>query len=263
MTSLHVQFGDALPPTLATLEIGSGRVTTDSANGVVRLTIRAEDAQHYHDAQLWDYARLTHKEFPDRAPLQMTIRARFSHQADALRGTAGFGFWNQPVMPNQWLPRLPRYCWFFFGSPPTNMKFDLATPGSGWKAATLDMSRWLFLLLAPFTPIGFLLMRIPALYRALWPVAQRIIGVAEQTISVDLREWHSYRLTWRTDGCQFFVDDQLLLETATAPRGALGFVAWIDNQFAVVTPQGQLGMGLLAAPDEQWLEIASLDIRPL
>jgi hypothetical protein len=263
MKPLHVRFGAELPPSLATLEIGTGRITTNSVDQSVRLTITHGDQRTYHDAQIWDYARVARKDFPNRAPLRMTIRARFSHNADALRGTAGFGFWNQPVMPNQWLPRLPRYCWFFFGSPPTNMKFDLDTAGSGWKAATLDMSRWLFLLLAPFTPIGFLLMRVPSLYRALWPIAQRIIGVAEHLVTADMRDWHTYRLEWREDSCRFWVDDQLLLTTASSPRGALGFVAWIDNQFAVITPQGQLGMGLLDAAGDQWLEIESLDIVPL
>jgi hypothetical protein len=35
-------------------------------------------------------------------------------------------------------------------------------------------------------------------------------------------------------------------------------VAWIDNQYLIVTPQGRLGWGLLDAPGEQWLEIADL-----
>jgi hypothetical protein len=40
-------------------------------------------------------------------------------------------------------------------------------------------------------------------------------------------------------------------------------VAWVDNQYLVVTPQGRLGWGLLAAPGEQWLELAALTIaRP-
>ena len=259
MKPLQVRFGTELPPPLTTLEIGTGRVSMNPTEGTIRLSITANDAHHYHDAQVWDYAQ----GYQHRAPLQMTIRARFSHDADQLRGTAGFGFWNQPVMPGQWLPRLPRYCWFFFGSPPTNMKFDMHAPGNGWKAATLDMFRWQFLMLAPFTPIGFLLMRVPTLYRALCPIAQRIIGVAEQSVTVDMHDWHTYRLEWREDSTRFWVDNDLLMETSAAPRGSLGFVAWIDNQFAVITPQGQLGMGVLAAPDEQWLEIESLDITPL
>jgi hypothetical protein len=35
----------------------------------------------------------------------------------------------------------------------------------------------------------------------------------------------------------------------------MGFVAWIDNQYAIVTPTGRPGFGLLDVPAPQWLEI--------
>jgi hypothetical protein len=57
------------------------------------------------------------------------------------------------------------------------------------------------------------------------------------------------------------VDGQQVLDCATPPRGPLGLVIWLDNQFMVVTPQGRLRHGLLAKPGEQWLEIGSVVIE--
>ena len=74
---------------------------------------------------------------------------------------------------------------------------------------------------------------------------QRALGVSEALIPVDIREWHHYSLSWSELDTQFWVDDQLVLEAPYGPRGPLGFVAWIDNQYAVATPRGRFGWGLL------------------
>jgi hypothetical protein len=60
---------------------------------------------------------------------------------------------------------------------------------------------------------------------------------------------------------RWWVDGQPALEALTSPRGPLGFVAWIDNQYAVVTPQGKLRFGLIDAPFEQWIEIADVALE--
>lgn len=247
--------------TLSTLEIGAGRVEREG--GITYLVTTDATDREYSDAQLYDYAGLKRRDYPARPPLRMTVRAWASHTADELRGTAGFGFWNQPVMPGEPLPRLPRYAWFFFGSRPMNMSFVPGVPGHGWKAATADFTRLPFLLLAPAAPVGFLLMRIPALYRALWPIGQRAIGAAEAAIGVDLREPHAYRLDWLPQATRWYMDDALILESPYTPRGPLGFVAWLDNQYAIVTPKGSLGLGLVAAPGRQWLALEDLRIEPL
>jgi hypothetical protein len=41
----------------------------------------------------------------------------------------------------------------------------------------------------------------------------------------------------------------------------MGFVAWIDNQYAIVTPQGNFGWGLLEESAPQWIEIEELRIE--
>jgi hypothetical protein len=137
-------------------------------------------------------------------------------------------------------------------------------PGPGWKAATLDATRPQFLALAPTAPIGFLLMRIPALYRRLWPLGQRAVGVSEHLLDTALlSERHTYSLEWQGEGITFTVDGQTVHQTPSAPRGALGFIAWIDNQYAVVTPQGHFGWGLLPVEREQALVIHDIHIETL
>jgi hypothetical protein len=106
-------------------------------------------------------------------------------------------------------------------------------------------------------------MRNSALYRRLWPIGQWAIGAAEAPINVNLTQTHRYRLDWLTNSVHFFIDDQPILISPYSPRGQLGFVAWLDNQYAIVTPQGQFGMGLIAVKQRQWLTLESLTIEPL
>ncbi len=263
MYTVRENFRGELTPPLAPLERGAGHIERGENGAGIRFVVEGATARRYGDAQIYDYAGRSRRDLPCRPPLRMTVRAWASHSADQLRGTAGFGFWNQPVMPGQGIPRLPRAVWFFFASPPSNMAFAQGIPGQGWKAATIDASRLPFLLLAPGAPLGFLLMRVPALYRVLWPVGQWAIGAAEAMVDVDLREAHTYRLDWLADGAHFYVDERLVFDTPCTPRGPLGFVAWLDNQYAVVTPQGHLGMGLVPVPERQWLTLDSLVIEPL
>jgi hypothetical protein len=102
-------------------------------------------------------------------------------------------------------------------------------------------------------------MRNETIYRQLWPHIQQSLGVSEAVVPVDLCQWHHYVLDWRPDGADFWVDDQLLLHAPVAPRGPLGFVAWIDNQYAIATPRGRFGWGILDVPRPQWMEIAEMD----
>jgi hypothetical protein len=230
----------------------------------LRLRLPAPSTAAYADAQITDFAGLPRHTFPWRPPLRMTVRAAASGPAQSLIGTAGFGFWNDPFVPNRReLPRLPRAAWFFFGGPRSNMALAQGVPGNGWKAATFDAQRALFYGLLPLALPGMLLMRIPALYRALWPVGQRAIGVTEAALPGDLLATpHEYALTWRRDSVTFQVDGHLVLDSPTSPRGPLGFIAWMDNQYAVVTPQGQFGWGV-AAGSEQWLVLEYIRIEPL
>ncbi|MBZ0296045.1 MAG: hypothetical protein K8L99_26025 [Anaerolineae bacterium] len=237
-------------------EIGAAKVYKQPDQLV--LTTQPTGSDSYADAQISDYVEVNFRWQP---PLRLVVRAYAMPAADQLRGTAGFGFWNQPFMPGQVSLRLPQAVWFFFSSPPSNIHLAQDVPGPGWKAATIHAARWPFLALAPTAPIGLLLMRVPALYRWLWPVGQRAIGVSEHLLDgALLAEPHTYTLDWRTDGATFTVDDKVVLEAPIAPRGPLGFIAWVDTQYAVVTPQGQFGFGLLDVAHEQSLVLEHIEI---
>ena len=135
-------------------------------------------------------------------------------------------------------------------------------PGPGWKASTIDATRWQFLALLPTAPVGLLLMHIPALYRRLWPIGQQAIGVSERLLdSTLLLTAHTYTLEWHTYGVIFSIDGQTVHHAHTTLNGPLGFIAWIDNQYAIVTPQGRFGFGLVNVRNPQSLIIESVQIE--
>jgi hypothetical protein len=236
-------------------EMGRGAVHQDGDS--FRLTVPPVTKDGYHNAQISTYTQKM--DFVHEAPARLTIRA---YGEGEIRGTAGYGFWNHPYEPGSWRLRLPKACWFFYGSPPNNMALAKGVPGFGWKAATFDAANWRFLTLLPTAPVGFLLMRLSALYNALWPIGQRALGVSERLLEADLlKKPHDYGLEWRKDGVTFSIDGQTVHETELSPGGRLGFVAWMDNQYAVVTPQGRFGFGTVDVPEMQALHIDWLRIE--
>lgn len=237
-----------------TTEIGSGLVQQQAGHST--MTLPASGTDSYHDAQIATY---THsKDFHHKPPLRMSLRA---YAEGNLHGTAGFGFWNHPFVPGERGFRLPKAAWFFFASPPADMALAKGVPGHGWKAATFDATRLRFLALLPTAPLGFLLMRIPALYDRLWPIGQRAIGVSEYLLEPNLLYHpHDYQLDWLPDRVIFAVDGVTVHESPHSPKGPLGFIAWVDNQFAIVTPQGRFQFGLVDVPGPQSLIIEDLHI---
>jgi hypothetical protein len=215
----------------------------------------------YCNAQLDDYQGLPRRRFLNRPPLRLTVRARFSHAAGSLGGTAGFGFWNDPfLMTGLRLPAPPRALWFFYAAPPSDMRLTVATPGCGFKAAALDAWQPRGLLELPLAALASPLMRSAELHRRLWPAFERRFGIAEQLLAVTMTDWHEYVLDWQPQGATFTVDGCTVLQ-APAPRGPLGFVAWLDNQYLIAHPSGHLRYGLVAKPSIQWLEIGDLRLE--
>ncbi len=238
-------------------QLGDGRVR--SANGECCLKLPAASGASYHNAQVSDYR--TARDFHNAPPLRLSLRARF---AGELRGTAGFGFWNHAIVPGERGLRLPQALWFFYSSPPGNIALAKGIPGHGWKAASFDARNWRFLGLLPLAPLGCLLMRSRFMYDALWGIGQGALGVQEAMLDAALlRDYHSYSIDWRVDGAVFRLDGREVLRTNVVPRARLGFVAWVDNQYAVVTPQGRFGRGTLAVAQPQSLRIRDLRISPL
>ena len=261
MSVVREDFVEKIGPRWQRYTVGKGILEhTDSS---FRFIVADASSHRYSDAQLDDYQGLPRRRFAWRPPLRLIVQARFSHPAGQLQGTAGFGFWNDPfMMSGARTPILPRAIWFFYGSPSSNMKLDMPTPGQGWKVAVIDTLRPIALLLAPIALPAVLLMNLHPLYRCLWPPIQRALNVREATVKAGMTEWHTYILEWGRERARFSVDGKSVLADAPAPRGPLGFVAWLDNQYMVVTPQGRVGWGLLNTSGRQWMEMDRLVIEP-
>ena len=244
------------------------RATVTGAAGVVRrghglrFTNLPAPGHVYANAQIDTYRGLPRSRFGLAPPLRLHVRARFSHPAARMRGTAGFGLWNDPfMMSGTSRPALPAALWFFLAGRPSDMALAAGVPGHGWKAATIDVRRPLFYALAPGAPLAMLLMRSRTLYRRLWPLAQRAMGVHEALISVDITEWHDYELVWTETDVRFHVDGARVLHAPQAPRGPLGCVIWLDNQFMIVRPTGVIRHGLVARDEGQWMEVEKVVLR--
>ena len=247
-----------LHPRWTVTETGAGTVRESQG----KLILRVENGQvGYSNAQITDYAydRLN---FDWRPPLRLTVTAWAT--GDPV-GTAGFGFWNHPFSPDvQRFPRLPQAVWFFFASPPSNMALARSVPGHGWKAAQIDATGRRLLALAPLAPLAALAYRSRRFYERWFPPLQRAMRIGERLLDPGLlADWHTYAIEWQADRARFAVDGETVLETAAAPRGPAGFIAWMDTRWAVVTPQGRLGFGLTPVAETQALLMEIVEIETL
>ena len=252
------------PPRWEPLEIGGGRVTNLDTDHF-HLSLPPARSGGYADAQIDDYRRLSRRSFPWNPPARMQLEARASTLHP--QGTLGFGFWNDPFSLSlgqggaaRRLPSSPQAIWFFYGSPPHDLALAPGVPGSGWKAAVLQTPRIPSLALAPLALGAIALAQIPGLKRPIINKALKFADAEERLISQSLNEWHRYELEWLEQGARFSVDGQTVLQTAVSPPAPLGFVTWIDNQYAIVSPQGGFRFGVLPLADEQWLEIRGLEV---
>ena len=248
------------------------------------LRIPAGPAGRYRWAQLDDYLHLPRASFRSRPPLALHLRARVSHPD--LEGTWGFGFWNDPFSAGlglggavRQLPALPNACWFFYASPPNYLALRDDHPAQGFLTATFssptvsprgkspDFSALLLLPTAgrgdpaPTEDRAVPLMAWPRAARTIRRLARRFIGEAAASVEVTPTEWHAYGLEWCSDAVHFSLDGQPLWETTIAPRGRLGLVIWIDNQYAAFPPGGRLRFGTLATAEPGWLEVADVEVE--
>ncbi len=155
---------------------------------------------------------------------------------------------------------LPEAIWFFYASPPSNMTLVPDVPGWGWKAQVIHSMR-----------AGALAATAPMALSAAWarltgetrPAArwiQRVSGASEALLHVTMEEWHTYRIEWWQNKATFWVDGLLVHTVLHPPARPLGFVAWLDNQYAVATPRGVLRFGTVAS-GPQWFELDSVIIE--
>lgn len=243
------------------LEMNGGKVLGERPYSINPFKLHLPICQSgYADAQVDDCVG-RRKTYPWWPGTQLSLRARFSHAANRLVGTAGFGFWNAPFGdPTVPWPALPQATWFFFGSPPNDLPLAQNGPGQGWFAATLDATTWQAIRLAPLAPFVLLLNQFVGLRRRIWPWVQKQLQISYQPIQQNMTDWHDYRLDWDKAGCTFLVDGDTVHQTGYSPRGPLGFVCWIDNQYLVATPNGRFRWGTLPIREPQWLELDILTI---
>ncbi len=264
------------------LEVGGGKV--EGRGAVTRFLIPPTMNRSYADAQWYDYRGLPRSRFPHRPPLRFSLRARFSHEADQLGGTAGFGFWNNPfTLSGGGVLAAPNAVWFFAASPPNDQYLCEGVPGRGWKAASLNTALNLKSFASLIRPravsrsqtinrlraqaeadrdrkmvVGRLGLKNRLLGRPLMKLARRMIKASECLIEARMTDWHNYALEWRADGATFWVDGSEIHRAPAPPTTPLGFVAWVDNQYAVASEEGRFGFGLIAHGEERWMEVVNL-----
>ena len=236
-----------------TLEINGGHIEVGQS---VCLRLPA-GATGYADAQFDDYGG-SNGQFRWN-PGAMQLSARFSHPVGVLQGTAGFGFWNAPYGdPSHRRPALPRAAWFFYASAPNDLPFAPGTPGRGWFASSIGVTRAAILSLLPISPLVLALNQIASLRSRIWPAVREHLGLGAVPLELDMTEWHEYSLHWGREECRFAVDGQPVMSTSHSPHGPLGFVCWMDNQFLVLTPRGRIRSGVLGIATSQWMEVTDL-----
>lgn len=235
-----------------------------------RLSIPAGPADKYRLAQLDDYTKIRRSRFPLRSPLTLNVVARAS--SNSIPGTWGFGLWNDPFglslgfggNPFR-LPALPNAVWFFGASQESYLSFKTpraersevetkhGSTANGFLAQTFRSPKFHPLLI----PAG---LALPFSRRTTRRMMGRVIGEDGVRMSVDVTQWHRYRLDWRETRVSFEVDNAPVFESPVSPNPPLGLVIWIDNQYAAFTPEGKIGFGLLSNPEPAWLEIKDIDI---
>jgi hypothetical protein len=230
-------------------------------DGIAHLEIPAGPAGSYRLAQLDDYRGRRRSQFAWRDGLRLELKARAS--AADIKGTWGFGLWNDPFSMSLLsggllrLPALPNTAWFFFGSPPNYLSLRDDLPANGLTAGVFR---------SPPFPSAWMAAGAPALPLLAFAPTTRLLRrlgrgfVRQQTaaVDVDLTGWHTYTLDWRPEGTNFQVDGATVLESRLSPRGPLGLVIWIDNQFLAMPPDGRTRYGWLETPAPAWIEVADI-----
>ncbi len=234
--------------------VGEGAVLIEGKRA--RFVLPPTPADRYADAQLDDYPHTLPRQFTRQPPQTLVVRVRFSHPSGALKGTAGFGFWNHPFTRNGDVLAPPRNVWFFYNSPESMLRVSSQGAAHGFKASVLN-ARLPFSERGRFGSAALWLanraLRMPLLARLALALGRRNAGAQEQFLDLDLTQWHTFALEWGCDEARFFVDEQLVLRATNPPCEPLGFAMWIDNYRAAA--DAAYGFAYLAIAEEQWMEV--------
>jgi hypothetical protein len=251
-------------PDLRTIQSKGAAVSPATAEGG-RLEIPAGVRGQYRLAQLDDYGGLSRRDFPWTAPLRLRLAGRAS--AGDLPGTWGFGLWNDPFSLSlglgggaRRLPALPNAAWFFHASAENHLSFRNDRPAQGFIAQTFESAALPALLLASGSPL-LPLLAWPRTGRLVRAVLGRLIGEDSAAIPADVTQWHTYSLHWTRQQVCFEVDGQVVLQSQASPRGRMGLVIWIDNQYAAFPPSGRLAYGTLENREPAWIEVKEIQVE--
>lgn len=239
--------------------VGQGRA--EASADALRLSLVDATADELADAQMDDYHGRERAAFRWRPPVRLTVRARWSRPASALRGTTGFGFWNDPLDAKGRFVAAPSYVWFFHSTPPVRLGEAGETAVSGLVVGAMRGMR----IPRAVIGVGNLAARLPGADRLVTRFGARRVAAGDVTVPVDLdlTTWHDFGIDWRRDGIDFLVDGVPIasLPRERTPTGPLGFVAWIDNQWLSVETDGGDRFGRHDAPNCQALELARVTIE--
>ena len=246
----------------------NGGNVRDIEAGYWRLEMPAGPKGTYRGAQIDDYTHLARQKFPYQAPVRLELQARVS--SEDLPGTWGFGFWNDPFNATlgiggteNRLPALPNTAWFFYASKPNYLAFRDDHPAQGLLAATFSAPRIPSLMLAgPSMAVAPLVLIHPTA-RLIRRAVRLLVKEDAAQVSTDVTQWHTYRLDWIKEEVRFWIDGEQTFKTPISPKGPMGFVLWIDNQYAAFPPDGNLKTGNLPVPLPAWLEVKDILLKPL
>ncbi|MCJ7667815.1 MAG: hypothetical protein MUP04_05990, partial [Anaerolineae bacterium] len=118
------RFEGGISPYWVRFAVGRGEI--EYVPQTVLFSLEGARAEELSDAEINDHRHHARENFPWIPPLTMEVRARFSHPAGELLGTAGFGFWNAPYDWEGGIRVPPNWVWFFYASPHSDISL---TPG--------------------------------------------------------------------------------------------------------------------------------------
>ncbi len=114
--------------------------------------------------------------------------------------------------------------------------------------------------MGPLMGLVDLVTRMPFTSKLFLWLAYHTLSMGDGLIDTDMTGWHTYSLHWRREVALFQMDGKEVYQVANPPMLPLGFVAWMDNNCASMTPAGGLETEQLAVPHRQWLEIDYIEI---
>ena len=129
-------------------------------------------------------------------------------------------------------------------------------PKVSWLRPSPPIPPALLALAAPVFP----LLTLPWLAKRIRPAIARVIKDDSRSINLDVTQWNQYTGQLEQSLVRFKIDKAEIFRTKVAPRSPLGFVIWIDNQFASFPPNGKLAYGTMKNSRPAWIEVKQIEI---